>query len=376
MAEKDYYKILGVSENATQEEIKRAYRRLAKKYHPDANPGDKEAAERFKEINEAHEVLSDPRKRKQYDDMRRFARTGFSGATFQGFDLNDLLGLFAKAQGGGRTFTFEDLGGLGDLGAIFSSIFDRAGHFRRARYGPQKGEDLYAEVEVPFELAAKGGKTVITIQRNQHCPRCGGTGAEPGANVTTCPQCGGTGTISVSHGAFAVSRPCPRCYGRGEIISQPCTQCGGTGHVQRSQRISVNIPAGVDDGSKIRLRGLGQPGTGGGPPGDLIITVRVRGHRFFKRRGADVYCDVRLNIAQAVLGTKIRVKTLDGKKAILKIPPGTQPGTTFRLKGLGVKTPERTGDQFVTVDVEIPKDLSPKERELFEKFVQALNLKH
>lgn len=388
MPQKDYYQVLGVGEGATTDEIKKAYRRLAKKYHPDSNPDEPKAADRFKQINEAHEVLSDPKKRKQYDDMRRFASAGYGGGgTYQGFDINDLLGQFARggaragarrggAGEGAQTYTFEDLGGLGDFGDIFSSIFDRGGRFRQERYGPQKGEDLSAEVEVPFEVAVKGGKTLVSISKAETCDRCRGSGAEPGSKVTKCPQCGGSGMISVSQGGFAVSRPCPRCYGRGEIVSEPCTKCAGTGQVSGVKRLSITIPRGVEDGGKIRLRGQGQPGTSGGQPGDLIIRVNVAGDRFFTRRGANVYCDVRINLAQAVLGAKIRVRTIGGKKALLKIPPGTQPSTTFRLKGLGAEVGGRVGDQLVTVNVEIPKKLDPESKKLFERLVGNLDLKH
>ncbi len=379
MAYKDYYRILGVSENASQEEIKKAYRRLAKRYHPDANPGDAKAAEKFKQINEAHEILSDPKKRKQYDDLRHFAKAGPSSATFRGgFDLNDFLRQFAGAQGGTRTrtFTFEDLGGIGNLGDIFSSIFDRGGRFRQQRYGPQRGEDVYTEIEIPFETAIKGGKTVITIAKDDVCDLCGGRGAQPGSRIERCPDCGGTGMISVTQGAFAVSRPCPRCYGRGEIVTEPCPKCGGTGQIATKKRISVKIPPGINDGGKIRLRGQGQPGTSGGPPGDLILKVRISPHRFFKRKGPDIYCDVTINLAQAVLGSKIRIRTLNDRRAVLKIPPGTQPGTTFRLRGLGVRTDSGVGDQYIRVNVEIPKNLSSEERELFERFANSLSLKH
>ena len=390
MAQKDYYQILGVGESATKEEIKKAYRRLAKKFHPDSNPGDARTTEKFKEINEAHEILSDPGKRKQYDDMRQFARSGHGGGgSYQGFDMNDLLGQFARGGGrGGRpsrgaagggageTYTFNDIGGLGDLGSIFSSIFDQGGRFRQERRGPQPGEDLYAEAEVPFETAVKGGKTVIMISKNDACDHCRGSGAEPGSKVTKCPQCGGSGMISVPQGQFAVSRPCPRCYGRGEIVSEPCTKCGGSGQVSAMKRLAVTIPKGVEDGGKIRLRGQGQPGGSGGSPGDLIITVNVAGDRFFKRKAANIYCDVKINLAQAVLGSKIRVRTVDDKKALLKIPAGTQPGTTFRLKGLGADLGGRVGDQLVTVNVEVPSTLDPESRKLFEKLAEALNLKH
>jgi molecular chaperone DnaJ len=378
MAQKDYYNILGVSETASPEEIKKAYRKLAKKYHPDANPGDAQAAERFKEISEANEILSDPKKRKQYDDLRHFAHAGYGGRGFQGFDMNDLLRHFASGGAGGRTrtFTSEDLGGLGGMGDIFSNIFDRGQRFRQQRYGPQQGQDLYTEVEVPFDVAVKGGSTMISISKDQACDRCGGTGAEPGSKVEKCPECGGSGMIAVSQGGFAVSRPCPRCYGRGEIVSKPCTKCGGTGQVSAPKRLSVKIPKGIADGQKIRLRGQGQPGSSGGPPGDLIIRMGVAPHRFFKRRGANIHCDVDINLAQAVLGSKISVRTLNNKQAVVKIPPGTQPGTTFRLKGLGVDAGGRAGDQLVTVNVQIPAHLKPEDRALFERLAQSLDLKH
>jgi molecular chaperone DnaJ len=378
MAQKDYYQVLGVGENATPDEVKKAYRKLAKKYHPDSNPGDDQAAEKFKEINEANEVLSDPKKRKQYDDLRHFAHAGYGGGSFQqGFDINDILSQFARQGGPDRSSAagFEDLGGLGGLGDIFSNIFDRGGRFRQQRYGPQKGQDLQAEVEVAFDVAAKGGSTVITVSKEDACDRCGGSGAEPGSKVEKCPQCGGAGMISVSQGGFAVSRPCPRCYGRGEIVSEPCTKCAGSGHLAGPKRLSVKIPKGIADGSKIRLRGQGQAGSAGGPRGDLIIKIRVAPHRFFRRRGANIYCDVKLNLAQAVLGTKVRVRTLNDKRAVLRIPPGTQPGTTFRLKGLGVDTGTKTGDQLVTVSVAIPDRLTPETQDLFRQFAQSLNLK-
>ncbi|HVP57422.1 MAG TPA: DnaJ C-terminal domain-containing protein, partial [bacterium] len=374
---------------------KKAYRKLAKKYHPDSNPDNPRAADRFKEINEAHEVLSDPKKRKQYDDMRRFASAGYGGGgAYQGFDINDLLGQFARARaggGGGRRasgradagadvgpegYTFEDVGGLGDLGSIFSNIFDRGGRFRQERYGPQPGEDLYTEVEVPFDLAVKGGKTVITISKNDVCDRCHGTGAEPGTKVTKCPQCGGAGMISVSQGGFAVSRPCPRCYGRGEIVAEPCVKCSGSGQVSGMKRLSISVPKGIEDGGKIRLRGQGQPGASGGPPGDLIIRVNVAGDRFFTRKGANIYCDIKINLAQAVLGSKIRVRTIGDRKALLRIPAGTQPGTKFRLRGLGAEVGDKVGDQMVTVNVEIPRHMDAESRRLFDQLAAKLDLPH
>ncbi len=379
MAQKDYYQILGVGEKATPHEIKKTYRKLAKKYHPDSNPDDGQAADRFKEINEANEVLSDPKKRKQYDDLRQFARAGYGKGDFQqGVDLNDIFSQFGQRGGGGRgpAYSYQDLGGVGGFGDIFSNIFDRGGHFRQQRHGPQKGQDLSAEVEIPFDVALKGGSTVIAVAKDGACERCKGSGAEPGSSVEKCPQCGGAGMISVAQGGFAVSRPCPQCYGRGEIVSQPCSSCGGTGQVAARKRISIKIPRGISDGKRIRLRGQGQPGTSGGPPGDLIIKVNIAPHHFFKRKGANVYCEVDINLAQAVLGTKLRVRTLADKRVVLKIPPGTQPGTTFRLKGLGVDVGNRTGDQMVAVRVKIPEDLKPEQHELFERFSRSADLKH
>jgi molecular chaperone DnaJ len=380
MAYKDYYKILGVPESAGPDEIKKAYRNLAKQYHPDTNPGDNQSAERFKQINEAHEVLSDDVKRKQYDDMKRFAGAGFQGFRGagagpggpQGFNINDIFSRFGAGgpAGGGATFRTDDIGGFGGLGDIFSTIFDRGGRFRQQRYGPQKGQDLYAEVQVPFETAAKGGSTVISTTKSENCERCRGTGAEPGSQVVKCPQCGGSGMVSQAQGGFAVSRPCPQCYGRGEIVSQPCAGCAGTGQAQRTRRLQVKIPRGVEDGGKIRLRAQGEAGTAGGPPGDLIIKIKVMGDRFLRRKGANVYCDVKINLTQAVLGTKIKVRTLDGKHAVLKVPAGTQPGTIFKMKGLGINKDGRQGDQFVTVNVEIPSDLTPEEKDLFEKLAR------
>jgi len=367
MAQKDYYKILGVSENASTDEIKRAYRRLAKKYHPDANPGNKMAEEKFKEISEAHQVLSDPKKRKQYDQLKKFGESGFRG--YQGFDFEDFT------KGTGRKFEFEDLSGFGSFSDIFSSIFDFGERSRQSSWGPQKGEDLYSEIEIPFDQAISGGKTVFQIKKEKTCPICHGTGGEPGSQVKTCPDCKGTGTISFSQGAFAVKRPCPRCYGRGKIIGTLCHNCGGLGQVETYEKIAINIPPGINDGAQLRLKGQGKLGISGGPPGDLIVKVNVGEHRFFEGKGADIYCQVPINIAQAVLGSKIRVRTIDGK-VDLKIPPGTQSGTLFRLKGKGVTVNGTKGDQYVEVLVEVPKTVSEKQKKLMEEFAKEGDLKY
>ena len=368
MAQKDYYEVLGVSENATPDQIKKAYRKLAKKYHPDANPGNKAAEEKFKEVSEAHEILANPEKKRQYDQLRQMGKGGFAGAG--GFE-----DMFRGRTGRGRTFTFEDLGGLGDLGDLFSSFFDLGERTRRQRWGPQKGADAYAEIEIPFDQAISGGKTIVEIGKEETCPVCGGSGAKPGSKLSTCPDCGGTGMLSFSQGAFAVQRPCPRCYGRGKIITTPCPQCEGRGQTFGRKRISINIPAGINDGAKLRLAGQGQLGTASGPPGDLIVKVNIGEHRFFERKGSDIYCRVPINVAQAILGSKIRVRTIDGK-VDLKIPPGTQSGTKFRLRGRGAKVNGSRGDQYVEVVVEVPKNIDAKQKKLMEEFAKETGLKY
>ena len=370
MAQKDYYETLGVSEKASDNEIKKAYRRLAKKYHPDRNPNNKMAEEKFKQVSEAHDVLGNPQKRKQYDQLSRMGQGAFTGSEgFQGFQ-----DIFSGRRGKKATFSSEGLGGFGDLGDLFSSIFDMGETSRRQRWGPQRGTDLYTEVEIPFDLAVSGGKTPIELKKKEACPVCAGTGAKPGTTPSTCPECKGSGMVSFAQGAFAVSRPCPRCLGRGRIISSPCPQCGGRGESFAQKRILIGIPTGINDGTQLRLRGQGQPGTAGGPAGDLIVKVQVGSHRFFERRGKDVYCRIPINVVQATLGSKIRVRTLDGK-VDLKIPPGTQSGTRFRLKDKGVEINGSRGDQYVEVSVEIPKKMSEKEKNILEEFAKESGMK-
>jgi len=368
MAQKDYYEILGVPEKATEAEIKKAYRRLAKKYHPDANPNNKMAEEKFKEVSSAHDVLSDPEKRKQYDQLRQMGQRGFTGTG--GFE-----DIFTGKTGKGQTYTFDDLGGLGDLGDIFSSFFDRGETTRRQRWGRQKGKDLYAEVEIPFDLAISGGNTTLEFKKEENCPVCGGTGAQPGTKLSTCPECDGSGMISFSQGGFAVNRPCPRCLGRGKIISTPCPQCGGRGEVFVGKKLLIKITPGMSDGTQLRLRGQGEPGTGGGPPGDLVVKINVGEHKFFERKGKDIYCKIPINIAQAILGSKIRVRTVDGK-VDLKIPPGTQSGTKFRLREKGIEADGSKGDQYVEVLVEIPEKISEKQKKFMEEFAKDSGMKH
>jgi molecular chaperone DnaJ len=378
-ATKDFYEILGVKEKATPEEIKKAYRKLAKKYHPDANPGNPGASERFKEIGEAYSVLSDPEKRKQYDQMKRLGAFGFGGGTGRGpFSRPPGAGYGTAGGPGGGSFSFEDLSGFGSgLSDLFSSIFDRGkkepGSPRR---GPAQGRNVEYLVEVPFETAVKGGRVTINVPITEECASCGGSGAAPGTSSKSCSECRGSGTVSFGQGGFAVKRPCPACMGRGTIPEKPCTACDGTGTVRQNRKIQVTVPKGAEDGAKVRLSGQGERGKMGGKPGDLVITFKVKPHRFFRRNGLDLEVTVPINIAQATLGSKIRVRTVDGKKVVLRIPPGTQAGTRFRIRGQGVERGGRVGDLFVEVKLEVPETLSDEGRRLMEALADDSALKY
>jgi molecular chaperone DnaJ len=363
VAAKDFYQVLGVPDSAGQEDIKKAYRRLAKQYHPDANPNNPSAAERFKEISEAHAVLSDAEKRKQYDQMRRLgAFDGMPGRQRTGARAGNM------DMGGGDAagFDFADFGGLGD---IFSSIFGRG-----RRDEPTAPEMLEAVVEVPFRVAMLGGRVPVTLPMSETCPTCTGSGGAPGATWSTCPECNGRGTISFGQGGFAVNRPCPQCRGRGRVPSQPCPTCRGAGEVRTERRVMITVPPATESGSRVRLRGQGQPSRPGAAPGDLLITFQVQPDRFFRREGLDILCDVTINLAQAVLGTRLRVRTLDGKKVMLRIPPGTQPGRKFRIKGQGLEKGGRRGDQLVVVQVSVPAELTPEQQELMKRFAESKGL--
>jgi molecular chaperone DnaJ len=364
VAAKDFYQVLGVPDSASQDEIKKAYRRLAKQYHPDANPNNASAAERFKEISEAHSVLSDAEKRKQYDQMRRLG-------AFDGMGRQRGGGPRPGGDAGGfgaEGFEFSDFGGLGD---IFSSIFGRG-----RREEPARAESFEAVVEVPFRVAMLGGKVPVTLPMTEPCPTCTGTGGAPGATWSTCPECEGRGTISFGQGGFAVSRPCPQCRGRGRIPSQPCPTCRGAGEVRTERRVTITVPPGTETGSKVRLRGQGEAVRAGTPAGDLVITFQVQPDRFFRRDGLDLVCEVPINMAQAALGTRLRVRTLDGKKVMLRIPAGTQPGRKFRIKGQGIEKNGRRGDQLVQVQVTVPDTLSEEQQELLRKFADASGLQY
>jgi molecular chaperone DnaJ len=365
--QKDFYQILGVPESATAEQIKRAYRRLAKKYHPDANPNDRTAGEKFKELSEANSVLSDPTKRKQYDQLRKYG--AFSGAARTGSSSGP------SAGGGARFEEFDlgDLGGLGGLGDLFSSIF---GGEKKRRGGAERGESVETVVSIPLRVAALGGKVPLIVPVTEACGTCGGSGAAPGATLAVCGECHGAGTVSFGQGGFSVKRPCPACRGRGRVASQKCGACGGAGDVRVDKRVMISVPPGADNGSKIRLKGQGPRGSGGGEPGDLIVNFQVEPDRFFTRDGLDVLCTVTVNLAQALLGTKLKVRTLDGKHVVLRVPPGTQPGRRFRIKGQGVEKGGVRGDQLVEIGVELPEKLTPAAEELMRKFAEASGLKH
>jgi molecular chaperone DnaJ len=379
---KDFYKVLGVSSTASQDEIKKAYRKLAKKNHPDANASDAKAAERFKEISEANNVLSDPAKRKQYDEMRRYgafdgASGGFGGGRSRPAGAGGFGG--GRSRGGEQTINFQDfdIGGLGGLGDLFSSMFG-GGEAREASRprGPEKGDTVEANLDIPFRTAARGGKVPIELEVREECPTCHGSGAAPGAQLKICPECNGRGVISFGQGSFAVNRTCPVCLGKGQVPTEPCPTCHGTGEVRVKRKVVINVPPGVDTGSKIRLKGQGGKGTANGPPGDLVITFNVKPDKFYSRDGLDVIAKVPLNIAQATLGTKISVKTLDGKKVAIKIPPGTPSGKRFRVRGQGIQKAEKNGDLIVEVSIAVPEKLSEEQERMMKDFADSGGMKY
>jgi len=340
---RDYYEVLGVSREATDQEIKSAYRRLAVKYHPDKNPGSKEAEENFKEAAEAYSVLSDPEKRARYD---RYGHSDTQGG-FSGFDPT----------------TFADFGDiLGDFFG-FGDLFSGA----RRRHGPERGADLRYDLKISFRDAAFGLKTKIKIPRQETCSACGGSGAAKGKGAVTCPTCQGAGQVRYQQGFFSISRTCHHCNGEGRIIRDPCDACHGRGRLQKERVLELKIPAGVDNGSRLRIQGEGEAGGRGGPTGDLYVVLLVEEHPFFQRQGNNIYCQIPIGITQAVLGADVAVPTLEGEEK-LKIPEGTQGGTVFRLRNKGiVSLNERgRGDQFVTVNVVIPTKLNKEQRQLYE----------
>lgn len=351
---RDYYEVLGVVRTATDQEIKSSYRKLALKYHPDRNPGDKSAEELFKEAAEAYAVLADTDKRHMYD---RFGHAGLGGAATGGFDPTVFTG-------------FEDI--LGGLGDIFG-IGDMFGGQRR-RGGPQRGADLRYDLEISFDESAKGLETTIQIPRNETCETCNGSGAAAGSKPQTCPQCHGRGQLRYQQGFFTVARTCGQCRGTGSIITSPCATCRGSGRVQQQRKLTVKIPAGIASGQRLRLSGEGEAGAGGGPAGDLYVVVHVQDHQFFHREGNDLFCEIPLNYPTLALGGEIQIQTLEGEDTF-KIPEGTQSGATFRLRGRGmpdVVSGRGRGDLMITVMVVTPKKLTKDQRKLLEQLAETL----
>ena len=355
--DKDYYRVLGVSDSASAKELKTAYRKLSRQYHPDANPGDAAAEERFKEVSAAYDVVGTPEKRKEYDEVRRLgpAAAGFPGG---------------GGTGGPGGFGFQD--GGGDLGDLLGGLFGgRAGRGGARGAGPHRGQDLETELHLSFEDAAAGVTTAVHLTSEAACHTCNGSGAKPGSMPHTCGNCGGHGVVSDTQGLFSFSSPCPMCGGRGVTIDDPCPTCRGTGVERRPREVKMRVPAGVDDGQRIRLKGRGGPGKHGGPPGDLYVVTRVARHPLFARRRTDLTITVPITFPEAVLGADIAVPTLAGPAVTIRVPPGTRSGRTFRAKGKGVITAKATGDLLVTVEVAVPAKLSGAERKALEAFHAA-----
>ena len=379
---KDYYSVLGVPASASQDEIKKQYRKLAAKHHPDKNPNDPKAAERFKEISEAYQVLGDADKRKQYDQMRQLGAFGFGGGQRRGGAAQPGAGAGAQNPFAGGSFRFDDFNindvGLGGIGDLFSSMFGGGtGQTRGARSrGPERGQDVESQLKIPFRVAALGGKVPIELEVNEECATCHGTGAAPGAKIQTCPECQGRGMISFGQGGFAVQRPCPMCLGKGTVPSERCPTCNGAGEVRTRKKVMISVAPGVDTGTKIRLKGQGGRGNRNGPPGDLLITFQVEPDRLFKREGLDVVAPVPINIAQATLGSKISVKTLDGKKVAIKIPAGTSAGKRFRVRGQGIAKEDQKGDLIIEIQVNVPEKLTEEQEKAMKSFAEAGGLKY
>ena len=366
MADKrDYYEVLGVEKTASDDEIKKAYRKMAKKYHPDLHPGDAAAEAMFKEVNESYEVLSDPDKRAKYDQFGHAA-----------FDPNSGFG------GGGGFGGFDGFGDLGDiLGSMFGGGFGGFGGFgggARQQNGPRKGENVRVNLTIDFEEAVFGCTKEIPVSMVETCPDCHGSGCAPGTSPETCPECGGRGTVTKTQrtmfGMTQTTGQCTRCSGRGKIIHTPCPTCKGNGRVRKQKKVAVNIPAGIDNGQTISLRGLGNEGINGGQPGDLLVTVTVRAHALFERDGSSILLDLPISFAQAALGAEVTIPTLTGK-VTLNIPEGTETGTVFRLRGKGVPyiRGNGSGDQFVTVTIETPKNMTAAQKEALRKYAAAMD---
>lgn len=349
MSKADYYEILGVSRDVGEKELKSAFRKAAMKHHPDRNPDDAAAEAKFKELGEAYEVLKDPQKRAAYDQ--------FGHAAFEG--------------GGGGAGPFGGGFAGGSMSDIFEDIFgDMMGGRARSSGGRQRGADLRYNMEISLEEAFEGKAAEIEIPASVTCDTCSGSGAKPGSSPATCSTCGGHGQVRATQGFFSIQRTCPTCQGRGEVISDPCTDCSGSGRTTETKALSVNVPAGIEDGTRIRLAGEGEAGTRGGPTGDLYIFLSIKPHQFFQRDGADIYCRVPISMTTAALGGQFEVGTVDGSKTRVKVPEGTQNGKQFRLRGKGmpVMRTNQYGDMYIQVAVETPQKLTKRQRELLEEF--------
>jgi molecular chaperone DnaJ len=357
VAKRDYYEVLGVQKNASKDDIKKAYRKLAIQYHPDKNPGNKEAEEKFKEATEAYEILSDDQKKAAYDQF------GFAGVEGMGpGNAHD----FSQAFQG-----FEDIfGDLGGFGSIFDSFFG-SGRRSSGSGGARQGANLRYDIEIPFKDAVFGTKVEIAYSRNESCPACKGSGAAASSGKKTCPTCQGSGQVRHSQGFFSVASTCPSCGGEGYIIEHPCKECGGSGTQKKRQKIMVTIPSGVEDGKRVAIRGHGDAGPAGGPPGDLYVVIRVKPHEFFERQDKDLYCAVPISVTQAALGTEIQVPTLDKKTIKVKIPTGIQSGKLLRIRDEGVPAGGRRGNLYIKLIVKVPEKLSRRGRELMEELAKV-----
>ena len=356
----NYYDTLGIKKDASADEVKKAFRRLARKHHPDAG-GDEE---KFKEINEAYEVLSDKEKRSQYDQYGQY----FAGGVPPGYGAGGGGG--GRAGGGGGQYQTVDVGDLGDLfGSVFSG-FGGGGRQTRRQPQPQRGRDVQLDLDLTFEQAFSGMSTQVDTETIETCGVCSGSGAKPGTSRTTCPACGGSGTQAEGQGMFGFSRPCPRCGGEGTIIEQPCSACRGQGKVRRRKPVTVNVPAGANDGGKLRFKGKGEPGVNGGPTGDLYVITHIKKHPYYSRDGADVVLSLPISIAEAALGTEVRVPAPDGAKVKLKIPAGTQDDKVFRIRGKGAPhlKGSGSGDLKVKAHIVVPKTLTDAQRTALEQF--------
>ena len=356
MSKRDYYEVLGVVRTATEVEIKSAYRKLAMRYHPDRNPGDRSAEEKFKEAAEAYAVLADADKRSLYD---RFGHQGVSSATGPGAGFDPTV--------------FADFGDLADILGNMFGFGDLFGGGSRRRGGPQRGADLRYDLEISFEESARGVETTVQIPRQESCETCGGSGAAPGTSPTTCPQCRGQGQVRFQQGFFTVARTCPQCRGAGRVIAKPCPACRGAGRVMRERKLTVKIPAGIASGQQLRLSGEGEAGSAGGPSGNVYVVVHVREHEFFRRDGLNLFCEIPVNFTTLALGGDIQVPTLDGDENV-RVPAGAQTGTTLRLRGRGMPdvNGHGRGDLFATVQVQTPTKLTKQQRHLLEQLAEAL----